>query len=211
MNLGTYRQYGCDTPEVYLGRAKFNKAHLEGAQLYFAHMEGAEFQKAFMEGARLDFAHLEGALLLGADVRCATLIDVHLERANLCNANVSGSRLTDAHVEGADIRNAQLQGSDFRMAIVDSTTSLFHCSVDLRTDFRSVVLGSARIDPELKQLLEYNIRRMNWDDWYNKGRWWQRILKRLFVWPFWLISDYGLSTGRIIITFFALAIMFALV
>ena len=205
VNLATYREYGHKTPEAYLSRAKFNRSDLENANFQLAHMEGAEFHKAFMKGVRLDFAYLEGALLLGADVRCATLIDVHLERANLNNANVKGSRLTDAHFEGTDIRNARLQGADFRMAFVDSTTSLFHCSVDRCTDFRGVGLGSARIDPRTKQLLEYNIRRKNWEDWYK-----EHFLLRWPVWLFWLISDYGLRTWRIIVTFFGLAVMFAI-
>jgi uncharacterized protein YjbI with pentapeptide repeats len=206
VNLATYREYGHKTPEVYLGRAKFNRSNLENANFQMAYMKGAEFHKAFMKGVRLDFAHLEGTLLLGADVRCATLIDVHLERANLCNANLSGSRLTDAHVEGTDIRNAQLQGSDFRMAFVDSTTSLFQCSVDRRTDFRGVGLDIARIDTKTKPLLEYNIRRMNWEDWYK-----ERTKLKWLVKPFWWISDYGLSTSRIVATFFILAFVFAVV
>ena len=61
-----------------------------------------------------------------------------------------------------------------------------------------------RIDPETKQLLEYNIRRMNWEEWYKvnpKLKW--------FVKPFWLMGDYGLSTARIILIFFGAAFIFA--
>jgi len=52
--------------------------------------------------------------------------------------------------------------------------------------------------------LEYNIRRMNWEEWYGK----QPKLKWL-VKPFWLMSDYGRSTKRIAFTFFGLALVFA--
>jgi hypothetical protein len=48
---------------------------------------------------------------------------------------------------------------------------------------------------------------MNWEDWYKQ----HRVLKWLLVKPFWLMSDYGWSTGRIVLTFFGLAILFALV
>jgi len=207
VNLATYREYMRKTPEVNLSKAKFNKCDLENANFQLARMENAELHQAFMKGVRLDFSHLEGALLLGTDIRSAALIGAHLEKANLCNSNLSGSRLTDAHVEGTDIRNAQLEGSDFRMAFVDCTTSLFHSRIDRHTDFRGAGLGSCRIDPATKQLLEYNIRRMNWEEWYPK----QHRLLAWLVRKFWWISDYGISTKRIIFTFFGLAFVFAIV
>jgi len=96
-------------------------------------------------------------------------------------------------------------------AKVDGGTTLWKCQVDRKTNAEGVALDRAVIDPGTKQLLEYNIRRKNWEEWYKKGCWWQRIIKRLFIWPFWLISDYGLRTWRIIATFFGLAITFAVV
>jgi hypothetical protein len=77
---------------------------------------------------------------------------------------------------------------------------------ELRTNFEGVPLESVRIDAGTKQLLEHNVRRMNWQDWYKQHR-------RLawLVRPFWWISDYGRSTGRIILSFFVLAILFAIV
>ena len=72
-----------------------------------------------------------------------------------------------------------------------------------------------RIEPGTKQLLEYNIRRKNWEKWYEnpdqpiKGfTLGNIILKRLVRW-FWAISNYGLSTGRIFVTFLAFAFVFA--
>jgi len=78
--------------------------------------------------------------------------------------------------------------------------------VSRRTNFVSVGLNNLRIDPATKQLLEYNIRRKNWEDWYK-----EHCLLRWLVWLFWFISDYGLRTWRIIVTFFGLAITFAVV
>jgi hypothetical protein len=54
--------------------------------------------------------------------------------------------------------------------------------------------------------LEYNIRRKNWEGWYK-----EHCLLRWPVWLFWLISDYGLRTWRVIATFFGLAIAFAVI
>ncbi len=102
------------------------------------------------------------------------------------------------------------------MATVDSSTLLWKCEVNRHsqsedskkrgTDFREVGLDSVRIDPGTKQLLEYNIRRMNWEEWYPKQHWPLRWLVR----KFWQISDYGISTKRIIKTFFKWALVFAL-
>ena len=47
---------------------------------------------------------------------------------------------------------------------------------------------------------------MNWMDWYEKHRFSQWLVR-----PFWKMSDYGRSTARIMLTFFALAIAFTFV
>ena len=53
---------------------------------------------------------------------------------------------------------------------------------------------------------------MNWRDWYGDKSvvWWRRWLRQP-VRVFWLMSDYGRSTGRIVATFFVLALVFAAV
>lgn len=169
--------------EILLEGVNLNNRYLKRINLKFAHMKGARLNFSHLEEANLWSAHLEGAVLLGAH----------------------------AHLQGAKIKRAYLQGADFMEAEVDVHTVIRDCMIDRNIDFYGVGLDSARIDPGTKQLLKYNIRRMNWEDWYKKGRWWQRILKRLFIWPFWLISDYGLRTWRIIATFFGLAIAFGVV
>ncbi len=204
VNLGTYRQYGCDTPEVYLGRAKFNKAHLEGAQLYFAHMEGAELHETHLEGAQLNFAHFDNTFLLGVHLEGAHLRCAKLKNSNVCNAHLEGSDLADSELEGAKFDNAYLQKSKFQKALISGATSFCYCQVDCETDFRDVGLAGVRIDPGTKQLLEYNIRRMNWEEWYKEHPRLKWLVKL-----FWWISDYGLSTKRIIFTFFGLALIFA--
>lgn len=147
--------------------------------------------------------------------------DMFLEGAKLCKFNLEGANFRGAylksadfalsHLEGANFDIAQIQTATFNFAFVNSKSSFIGCRVDRETDFRGVSLNTIRIKPGTKQLLEYNIRRMNWDDWYKEGPCWKRILKILFIWPFWLISDYGLKTWRIIITFLVLAFLFALI
>ncbi|MHC4244429.1 MAG: potassium channel family protein, partial [Planctomycetota bacterium] len=91
-------------------------------------------------------------------------------------------------------------------AAVDGATLIWDCGFDHRTNFKGVGLHSARVEPETKQLLEYNIRRMNWEQWYKK-----HPLLRSPVRAFWHLSNYGLSTWRVIIWFFVLSFVFAAV
>lgn len=163
-------------------------------------------ENILLEGANLVFAHLEDAFLLGSHLENAKLRCAYLNDANLANAHLEKADLVDTHLEGTNFKNAFLEGADFQIAIVSGSTSFCYCEVDRYTDFRGVGLDSARMDPGTKQLLEYNIRRMNWEDWY-KEHWFLRWPVRLF----WLISDYGRSTGRVVLTFFVLATAFALV
>ena len=72
------------------------------------------------------------------------------------------------------------------------------------TDFSGTFLGSTRIDSGTRQLLDYNIRRMNWDQWYKK-----RKSGRFIMAPFLWLSDYGFSAKRVLFCFFLSALFFA--
>jgi uncharacterized protein YjbI with pentapeptide repeats len=205
VNLGTNREYGRTTPEVYLKKAKFNNTHLEGAHLYFAHMEDAELYEVHLEGAKLGFTYLNKAFLLGAHLEDAYLENANLHNANVCNAHLERASLRDSELEGTQFNNAYLQKAKFQKAFVDGKTSFCYCKVDRETDFSEVALENCRIDPGTKQLLEYNVRRKNWEEWYEQ----HKILKWPVQW-FWLLSDYGLRTSWIIAWFFGLAFAFAL-
>lgn len=197
---------GANLWRAYLEGADLRFAHLEGANLVGAHLEGANLWRAHLEGADLGRAHLEGANLGEAHLKEANLGDAHLERARLLSAHLEGSYLALAHLESASLLSASLQGADFKATIFDGSTLFWRCEVDRNTDFRGVGLENCRIDEGTKHLLEYNRRRMNSEEWYEK----HPRLARPVKW-FWKISDYGHSTWRIINTFFKMAIFFAIV
>jgi hypothetical protein len=200
---------------AHLERAHLMYAHLENSNLWDAHLEHADLGYAFLENAKFEYAHMENSLLNGAHLENAKLWDTYMENAkleyaNLKNSHFSGTYLEHVELMEADLRgarfwNAKLQGADFSRAIFDGET-LFHesCKIDENTKFEAVALGNLRIYPNIKQLLELNIRRMNWKVWY-KEHW-------LLQWPvklFWSFSNYGMSTWRIIGWFFLLALAFA--
>lgn len=163
----------------------------EEHELQEIHLEGADLNNAHLEGADLSFAHLEGA----------GLNDAHLEGGNLIFAHLEGAYLLDTH----------LKGVVFRGAGVDERTVMFGCSVDRNTDFRGVRLELAQINVGTKVLLEYNRRRMNWEDWYKKGKWWhaRSLWRNTVVRGFWWLSDYGRSPWHLILCFVGLSLLFA--
>ena len=153
----------------------------------------------FLVGAKLAGAYLEGAKLQNA-----VLWEAELKGANLRETCLKDAKLMRSHLQGTEFGGAELQGADFSRAIVNGETLIWRCKLDRETKFEGVALGNMRIYPKEKQFLEYNIRRKNWEQWYKKHpkmKWFAKL--------FWLMSDYGQSTGHIIVTFFGLTLIFA--
>jgi len=208
---------GADLSTAHLQGAHLRHVHLEGSYLYHAHLEGAYLFEAYMQGADLSNCHLKNAALTQSHLEDASLSSAHisgadfrrahLDHANLCYTNLEDANLKYAHLERAFLVKAHLENANFEQAIVDSSTLFWDCYVDRATNFRGVGLESIRIDTGTKQLLEYNTRRMNWEQWYPNQNWFLRGLVR----KFWQISDYGLSTTQILKIFFQLVILFAAV
>ena len=188
---------------------------LEGADFQGLYFKGVLFEtKPFsifsgevnLENANFRKAHLEGANLRNANLKRTNFDHTHLEGADIGGSNLKNAYLYGARLEGTCLSYTYLKDANFKTAIVDGGTRFWRCKVSRDTDFRAVGLGNAMIAPETRQLLEYNIRRKNWEDWYKEHPKLKWVVKL-----FWLVSDYGLSTGRIIVIFFALAFVFAII
>ena len=197
--------------DVWLEGAPLNRAYLKGANLGTLQMIDEEtkakvFGEVHLNNADLDEAHLENADLQFAHLQSAKLRWGHLENAKLMNTWLEGAKLWFAHLQGADIAYAHVQNAEFQRATVDGSTSLWECKVNRKTNFLGASLDVAKIDPGTKQLLKYNVRRLNWEKWYKEHRMLAWLVK-----PFWWMSDYGMSTGRVVGVFFILAFLFAAV
>ena len=171
----------------------------------------------WLEGAELSFTNLENAWLKYAKLKEVFLNYANLNEAKLRCADLEGAKGGYIHLKMADLLRANIKGATLTAAIVDGSTIFWKCEVDKETNFEGVALDSCRIDSATKQLLEYNIRRKNWESWY-KYKNWQRnederniVIRKLmwFIKLFWSFSDYGRSTWRIIGWFFGLALFFA--
>jgi uncharacterized protein YjbI with pentapeptide repeats len=193
------------------------KVYLREANLRGVNAEQASFSNARLEKTYWWYANARDADFQGAHLEEAQLGVSKLDECRFSDAHVMDASFTPSSLCGANFLKSDLRGCSIRSSVVEGSTRFWECiinrhSKDQRfTDFTGVPLDNVIIDPGTKQLLQYNIRRMNWEEWYKKGWWWQRILKRLFAWPFWLISDYGISTWRVIVTFFGLALFFAVI
>ena len=185
--------------------ANLSSARLQYCNLRNSRLIGASFDDAKMSFVRLRNANLSCARLRRADVRKAELEAARLDGTILDGADISGGRLERAILVGASLRGTSLQ-----LASVDGRTLICNCPANRWTDFEGVGLGNCRIDPGLRQLLESNVRRKRWADCYSEGPIWQRPLRRAAQF-FWLMSDYGTSSGRIALAFLAFSAFFAVV
>ncbi len=190
--------------KILLEGANLAKADLIGAHLLGANLKGAHLMRANLEVATLIGANLEDAYLWEANLKGAYLAGANLESAFLAEANLENAYLQRANLKGADLGEANLKGANFLFTVVDGSTRIIPRKFDRFTNFTGVGLNNTCVDPGTKQLLEYNIRRWRWKQWYDK----HAKLKWL-VSPFWLMCDYGMSTGRIAFVFFGLALVFA--
>jgi len=200
---------------------------LQGADFSHFYLKKANLKKANLYKTIFHMAHLEYAVMDHAIIRDANL-RARLQNAKLRHTDLSETDLWRAHLEGADFYGACLKGAQFAMGQVNGETMIARCSTDRFTDFTGVALMNSCIEPALRQLLEYNIRWLGWNKWYDNvpqvdwdseksNQWdpqppkWLRVLKKAFVRPFWCLSDYGHSTRRIVGCFFLLAFVFGLV
>jgi len=200
-----------------LRKADLRNAQLKEANLFNACLVGSELNGADLQGITLNDADLQGTVLSYVNLQKAVLSYANLQKAWLIQVNLQEASLLGAKLQGAEILSTKLQGANVSYAIVDGETWIDETAkVDRRTNFEGVGLDSMRIDPGIKQLLEYAIRRRKWESWYS-GKSQRSLLVvamkclKVPVRCFWWMSDYGLSTGRIILSFSVLAVAFATV
>jgi hypothetical protein len=174
--------------------------------------EGIQEWNIWRRDNREEEIHLEKTVwkyenLEGIDLRLA-----HLEGADFTGAVLQGADLSLTHIEATSFDTTWLQGANFTRSITDNETMFWGCKINRfcksgrYTNASGVSLESACVDPQVKQLLEYNVRRKNWYFWYGRHL--------CLQWPvklFWQMNDYGSSTRRIILVFLSIAIAFGLI
>ena len=181
-------------------RANFEKANLAGANL---------------KSARLNYCFLWGADLTGADARGAVLYKANLDRADLRDADFRGAFLDEGTYLSKSVWEKDKSEEDEPQEEEEREPENENegpeedgkIKLNTKTDFRGAALTTATVEPELLGQLQYNCRRLNWEDWYDK----QSLRVEGGTRLFWWLSDYGRSTRRLIIIFFVTSFLFAVV
>jgi uncharacterized protein YjbI with pentapeptide repeats len=175
-------------------------------------LQNANLTGYYLKGALLRNAHLEGAGLNNANLEDADLREAHLESATLKRAHLDRARLIRAHIGGAIFEKTLLKDAKFIAASGNGKTLFWDCEINENTDFRGVGLASVRINPIMRQNLEGFIRLNRWQKWYKRKPPPTKfhVIHSMLWKAFWIMSDYGRSTGRIIKSFFLLSFCFAL-
>jgi len=206
-------------------------------------LEKGDFSYMYLKGIELGWGHPRDPkrhiIRLGyfgkVYLKGAGFTASNLQEANFSLADLEDTSFVDAKLEGAHFEKCNLKKASFLHATVDGSSLFWECEVNKYrrkgdfTDFSGVALNATRIDPALKQLLEYNIRRKNWQAWYRgkrarkpfgkietkTERWLRksRTATRLVItspirW-FLTISSYGIRTWRILGWFLGFSFTFA--
>lgn len=175
---------------------------------------GADLHGAVLEKANLSEANLRDAKLFNTNLKIAVLRNADLTNANLWQADLENAIFWYSILEGTSIAGddkglkANLKSTDFTGAIVNGKTIIQACDIDEKTNFTTVGLDSARIEPALLDALRTNIRRITWEEHFKEQG--KSCLGRISTAPmrlFWWLSDYGSSSSRIFISI-VIAILF---
>ena len=212
--IGSYLT-GANLDFANLTQADFSYANLEGLRLRrgnliavnfsYANLTGADFSYTQFDRVVFHGANLSGSFFGGSDLTASNFSGADLSGANLRGANLKNADLSSTHIEGAIFSKTNIMGAMFNLSVCDAGTLFSNCTVDKKTDFRSVGLDNARFSPGLKDLLKYNNRRLNWEEWSREHRYSGMLVK-----AFWGFSDYGRSTQRICWWFLGFSLFFAL-
>ena len=173
-------------------------------------------QKVWLCGVDLTWGHYENIELFLACLKGANLCMAHLEGANLYKAQLDGANLGDAHLEGADLYGASLKSASFYVSNLNGAC-MAGIKYDSATSFSGSNFCESLMHPADQGALQYNIRRLLWMQWKDgldknghatpQPIWWPI---RQATYLFWWISDFGISTKRIVKAFLFLSCLFAL-
>lgn len=211
--------------------AKFYGTHCEKASFVHACCEGANFDGSYCSDASFMGAHCEGATFIQSHCIGTHFLCAHCERVNFGSANCQDANFFYTNCQRTIFSNTNCNGTNFCASRFNSETIFFGCKIDDKTNLSCTSLSSIMIEPGKRAKLEQNIRKFYWNDWFGtpikcKISDIQRMTfypnkedhhdttfwRKIYTFPvrlFWLISDYGYSTGRILWLFLFFIFFFA--
>lgn len=196
IDLSNAKLNGTRLIKTRLKKSNFSKSELHQARLIKSDMRDAKLNEVILRGGNLRFADLKGADLSGAD---------------LYRANLSSARLSKTNIEKASLFRTDIFDTDLKYARVNSETYISPEQFSKSTDFTGVGLDSVLICPRIKEGLKDIIRKKKWEEWWNEGPFWKKILFKFIVMVFWYFSDFGGSTKRLVSTLAIISILFSMI
>jgi uncharacterized protein YjbI with pentapeptide repeats len=229
VNLGDADLRGAHIEKCALRNALFGNACLQHslfcniedashARFTNADMSHCVFRKCTGPAVHFTGAELRAIKFLSCQLRESCF----LERPVLAGAIFRGCDLQRACFKDADLRGVRVVGgTDMRGTVVhlcmcDSTTLFDFAtgnSIDRNTDLGGTPYETARLQPGVRQILDWNIRRKRWGllrpNGLRLGLRAKKVLGRIFAAPFLWLSDYGMSTLRVLMFFLMFSLLFA--
>ncbi len=197
---------GADLENFYLYKAnlqdaKLQQANCSGAEFHFANCKNSNFSISNCYGADFECADCQGAHFRHADCRDAVFWGTNCRNAKFLDADCSDAKFLASDCRGVEFFNTGLQNTDLRNVVFDNSTQFIGCNINNDTDCSNSSLSTIIIDQGTRSKLEQNIRRNSWNEWYSSQKKFHNKIVTLPIRFFWLISDYGCSTKRILVWF----------
>lgn len=220
---------GCQFKEIRGYDTKFIEAQLTSSFFNYASFSICSFL-----ACDLRFCDFTRAKIHQTHIEDSKLQHGIFIRASLKRSIFKNNTVTDSNFRNCEILDCDLSGSTFESCIVDGGTLIWSCSYDEFTNFTGVGLSNLRIEPSLKSSFSCNIRRLWWKNWYKEKKqeilpvgytfrekpwkyikskimYFLRLFVHLIIKAFWWITDYGSSTIRLLIMFFATTLGHAII
>jgi hypothetical protein len=170
-------------------------------------LEGSTFQQcAFDRDVNLENAYLTGAYFTDCSLHGVNMHHAYLQGVDFTACDLTDVSLSEANLEGATISKSVMDGVNMQFAVFNGLSKLDPSQWNLRTDATGTNVATARSYPQVRQSLDYNVRRLQWEKWYGK-----HPISAVPVRLFWMLSDYGNSFGRIVAVFVTSVLAYSLV
>lgn len=206
---------------AHLEGAELHEAQLDGAIFTGAHLEGADLRRTHARRARFGAAHLADADLAGADLREANLRRAEFSaRSYLAGVDLRGALLADIAWEGANLAVVDWarvgrvgDEREARAATVRETSTpktadrrLGEYEAAARANRQLAIALRAQGLSDVSHYFAYHALLCQQEVLYRRGhylRWFGSVL-------LWLVAGYGYRPVRSVLTYIAVVLVFAL-
>ena len=171
--------------------------NLEGADLQWSEFRDVEFRSCHLTGAVLDNLTITNSKFMDTMLNRAAFINSTLsnvsfnyksmkevlfnlstlKKVEFIHIDLSKSSFLSADIEECRIILSTISDCDFSYAKIDYKTSILNNNINKNTNFTGVGISGIVMEEDVKSILEKNIRRIHWEEWYNKDKiyyWWKK-------------------------------------